>query len=411
MDSIRFMVKFMHAGFISMEPNTGYVRAWVGDIDFDAWKYDKVRSMRQPGSTFKLFVYSAAMESGLIPSDSRKDEYIQMEVYDKIKKKDVIWRPHNANGRFSNANIPLRAAFARSINTIAVKVGQEVGIPRVVQTAKAMGIKSPLDDTPSLALGSSDVNLMEMVNAYGTIANEGVHVEPVLVTKVVDSDGKVLYENKTESSQAISWRSAFFMQKMLEAGMTDAGGTSQSMRHYMSAPYWNKQIEVGGKTGTSNNHSDAWFICVTPALVSGAWVGGEYRSIHFRTGALGQGSKTALPIVGLFMQKVLADPQLSPRYIKKFPLPKETMNPNDYGGDYIGSPNTDADSGQGGSDSLSNASEDLFGNEEAESKPSESTAPPAEPAQENVPAEDKKGKAGRHKDKKQPVKDSEDLFN
>lgn len=111
------------------------------------------------------------------------------------------------------------------------------------------------------------------------------------------------------------------------------------------------------------------------------------------------------------MQKVLADPQLSPRYIKKFPLPKETMNPNDYGGDYIGSPNTDADSGQGGSDSLSNASEDLFGNEEAESKPSESTAPPAEPAQENVPAEDKKGKAGRHKDKKQPVKDSEDLFN
>ena len=152
-----------------MEPNTGYVRAWVGDIDFDAWKYDKVRSMRQPGSTFKLFVYSAAMESGLIPSDSRKDEYIQMEVYDKIKKKDVIWRPHNANGRFSNANIPLRAAFARSINTIAVKVGQEVGIPRVVQTAKAMGIKSPLDDTPSLALGSSDVNLMEMVNAYGTI--------------------------------------------------------------------------------------------------------------------------------------------------------------------------------------------------------------------------------------------------
>ena len=411
MDSIRFMVKFMHAGFISMEPNTGYVRAWVGDIDFDAWKYDKVRSMRQPGSTFKLFVYSAAMESGLTPSDSRKDEYIQMEVYDKIKKKDVIWRPHNANGRFSNANIPLRAAFARSINTIAVKVGQEVGIPRVVQTAKAMGIKSPLDDTPSLALGSSDVNLIEMVNAYGTIANEGVHVEPVLVTKVVDSDGKVLYENKTESSQAISWRSAFFMQKMLEAGMTDAGGTSQSMRHYMSAPYWNKQIEVGGKTGTSNNHSDAWFICVTPALVSGAWVGGEYRSIHFRTGALGQGSKTALPIVGLFMQKVLADPQLSPRYIKKFPLPKEAINPNDYGGDYIGSPNTDADSRQGGSDSLSNASEDLFGNEEAESKPSESTAPRAEPAQENVPAEDKKGKAGRHKDKKQPVKDSEDLFN
>ena len=166
LDSIRYMERFMHCGFVAMEPNTGYVKAWVGDIDFDTWKYDKVTAMRQPGSTFKLFVYAEAMNQGLTPCDKRRDEYFSMRVYDKFKKKEVTWAPTNANGYFTGDSMPLKAAFAQSINSVAVKLGQEVGIDNIVNTAHAMGIKSPLDNTPSLALGSSDVNLLELVNAY-----------------------------------------------------------------------------------------------------------------------------------------------------------------------------------------------------------------------------------------------------
>ena len=274
-DSLRYMIKFMHTGFVAMEPETGHVKAYVGDIDFKTWKYDKVKSMRQPGSTFKLFVYATAMKQGLTPSDARKDEYIRMEVYDKKKNATTVWQPHNANGRFSNANIPLRSAFAQSINTIAVKLGQEVGIPNVIQTAHDMGIKSPLDDIPSLPLGASDVNLFELVSAYGTVANGGVHVEPVLVTKIVDAEGNVVFEAKHEEMRALPPKAAFYMQKLLEAGVCDGGGTSQTLRAGMYLGPFFAHLDMGGKTGTSNNHSDAWFVGVTPSLVGGAWVGGE----------------------------------------------------------------------------------------------------------------------------------------
>ena len=173
LDSIRYMVRFMHCSFVAMEPQTGYVRAWVGDIDFNSWKYDKVTAMRQPGSTFKLFVYTEAMNQGLTPCDKRRDEYISMEVYDHQKHKIVKWTPSNANGRFSGDSIPLKSAFAKSINSVAVRLGQEMGIKNIIATAHDMGIGSPLDDTPSLALGSSDVNLLEMTNAYSVIANNG----------------------------------------------------------------------------------------------------------------------------------------------------------------------------------------------------------------------------------------------
>lgn len=333
-DSLRYMAGLLHAGFVAMEPKTGHVKAWVGDIDYNTWQYDKVTAMRQPGSTFKLFVYAAAMEQGMTPADTRKDEYIQMEVFDKNKNENVMWRPSNANGHFSGANLPLRSAFAQSINSVAVKVGQEVGMNNVVSLAKKMGVVSPLDPTPSLALGSSDMKLEELVGAYASIANDGEYVEPVLVTRVEDANGKVLYEAKPEKHRAISKRSAFFMQKMLEAGMSDAGGTSQSMRRYLGNAYWSKHIDAGGKTGTSNNHSDAWFVCVTPELVGGAWVGAEDRCVHFRTGKLGQGNKTALPIVGLFYEKVLANAKLSAKYAKLYPEPSEPISPQQYSATY-----------------------------------------------------------------------------
>ena len=319
MDSIRYMVRFMHCSMVAMEPQTGAVKAWVGDINFNSWKYDKVTAMRQPGSTFKLFVYTEAMNQGLTPCDKRRDEYISMKVYDRKKKEEVLWTPGNANGRFSGDSIPLKSAFARSINSIAVRLGQEMGIKRIIDTAEKMGIKSPLQDEPSLALGSCDVNLLEMANAYCTVANDGKHHEPVLVTRIVDRDGRQVYIAPNKTEQVIPYKSAFLVQQLLLGSLKEPGGTSQSLWGYVGK---NSDTEWGGKTGTSNNHSDAWFMCISPKLVVGAWVGGEYRSIHFRTGALGQGSRTALPICGYFLQAVLDDPNFK-QYHGKFGKPKD----------------------------------------------------------------------------------------
>ena len=320
LDSIRYMVSFMHCAFVAMEPQTGYVKAWVGDIDFDHWKYDKVTAMRQPGSTFKLFVYTEAMEQGLTPCDKRRDEYFQMEVWDKKEKKNVIWRPTNSDGHFTGDSMPLRAAFARSVNSVAVRLGQEMGIKNIIETAHNMGIKSPLEDAPSLALGSSDVTLLELTNAYSCIANNGrAHERAILITKIVDRKGNVIYEAPTETKQAVTEKTAFLMQQILHAGVTEGYATSQPLwKFVMNYP----DCEFGGKTGTSNNHSDAWFVATSPKLVCATWVGGEYRCIHFRTGQLGQGSRAALPLCGYFIEKVLADPTLA-RYHGKYEKPKD----------------------------------------------------------------------------------------
>jgi len=325
LDSIRYMEHFMHCGFVAIEPQTGHVKAWVGDIDFKTWKYDKVTAMRQPGSTFKLFVYTEAMNQGLTPCDRRVDSYFAMKVYDKGK--EVTWAPTNANGYFTGDSMPLKAAFAQSINSVAVKLGQEVGIDRIVQTAHGMGIKSKLDPTPSLTLGSSDVNLLELVNSYATVANDGKMHEPVLVTRILDRDGNEIYSAPEEEHQAISYRSAYLVQQLLLGGLREPGATSMSLWGYVGK---HPDTEFGGKTGTSNNHSDAWFVGVSPKLVAGAWVGGEYRCIHFRTGQLGQGSRTALPICGYFFQSVLDDPHFQ-KYHGKFDKPKDSsVNPADY---------------------------------------------------------------------------------
>lgn len=386
-DSLRYMVKFMHTGLVAMEPETGHVKAYVGDIDFNTWKYDKVKSMRQPGSTFKLFVYATAMKQGAKPSDCRRDTYIRMDVYDKKRDTMTVWQPHNANGRYSEANLPLRSAFAQSVNTIAVKLGQEAGIFNVIQTAQDMGILSPLDDAPSLALGSSDVNLFELVNAYGTVANNGVHVEPVLVTKIVDAEGSVVYEGYGEQKRALDEKAAFYMQKLLEAGVRDGGGTSQTLAAGMYLGPFASRLDMGGKTGTSNNHSDAWFVGVTPSLVAGAWVGGEYRSIHFRTGALGQGSRTALPIVAQFMRSVMDDTSLASKYLRKYGDPPADIDASSYQATYI--PRA-AEPDSLSADSLDMAADDpvddlMEGNQSKaadeqgeESKPAEPAAQPAQ---------------------------------
>ena len=321
MDSIRYMVRFMHCGFVAMEPETGHVKAWVGDIDFNSWKYDKVTAMRQPGSTFKLFVYAEAMNQGLTPCDTRKDEYFSMKVMDHGQ--EVTWAPTNADGRFSGADITLKQAFAMSINSVAVRLGQECGIERIVKTAHDMGIKSELNATPSLALGSSDVNLLELVNAYCTPMNDGKAHDPVLVIRILDRDGKEIYTAPTEQKQAIPYRSAYLVQQLLAGGMS---GTSSRLMGFVGRHA--SDTDFGGKTGTSNNHSDAWFVGVSP----------------FRTGQLGQGNRTALPICGYFLQSVLDDPAFK-RYHGKFAAPKDaSLTPDMYScGGYFQAP-ADSDS-------------------------------------------------------------------
>lgn len=383
-DSLRYMLRFMHAGFVAIEPQTGDVKAYVGDVDFNTWQHDNVKATHQPGSTFKLFVYATAMKQGWLPSDARlKDEYIQMNVVDE-QGKPSVWRPHNANGRFSGANIPLRAAFAQSINTIAIKLGQEVGIPNVIKTAQDMGIKSKLNDAPSLPLGPSDVHLMELVGAYASVANYGEFVKPTMITRIIDREGKVVYESRKEVRTVLSDKEAFYMQTLLGAGMTDAGGTSQALasQNYIGQWFWNKRIDAGGKTGTSNSHADAWFVGVTPNLVGGAWVGGEYRQIHFRSGALGQGSKTALPIFGLFMKKVLSDAALAPKYLARYRIP-EGVNPADLEGRFL---YQHADSTSHDSTAV-DFSEDLGASpeEHGDNPPPPPAAPPHEPAAPKEP--------------------------
>ncbi|MDY5239398.1 transglycosylase domain-containing protein [Bacteroides helcogenes] len=323
-DSIRYMEHFMHCSFVAMEPQTGHVKAWVGDINFGSWKYDKVLSKRQPGSTFKLFVYTAGFNAGMSPCDYRID---QQDVYNVIEdNKPAKWIPRNANGEYTGDTLSLKAAFARSVNTIAVQVGQEVGIHKVAETAHVMGIKTPLEETPALSLGASDVSLLELVNAYSTVINEGKTHDPILIMRIEDANGKIIYEDKTEQRQVLPYETAFLMTEMLKAGLTEPLGTSQALWGYDLHRY---NTEFGGKTGTSSNHSDAWFVGVTPKLIGGSWVGGEHRSIHFRTGELGQGSRTALPIFAYFMEQVLKDNSLK-QYQARFPQAKEKIS-KEYG--------------------------------------------------------------------------------
>ena len=231
-----------------------------------------------------------------------------MQVYDKKKHEMTTWTPTNANGTFSGDSLTLRSAFARSINSVAVRVGQEVGIKRIIETGQAMGIKSPLDDEPSLALGSSDVKLPELLNAYCVVADNGRHHDPVMVTRIVDKDGNEVYTDNSQATQVIPVKSAYLMQQMLMAGTHDPGGTSTSLSSADYAGSFFRDTDFGGKTGTSNSHADAWFMAVSPKLCVGAWVGGEYRSIHFKSGRLGQGSRSALPICGYFIKSVFSDP-------------------------------------------------------------------------------------------------------
>jgi len=317
LEYIRYMTHFLHCGFVVMEPDTKYVKAWVGDVSYDYWQYDKVaQSRRQPGSTFKLFVYAAAMIAGKSPCDKFVDQPVNYK-YD-----GGAWKPKNANGTYGGYPMTCKAAFARSVNTIAAQVAQEVGISNVAKCARMMGVQSRLVEVPSLCLGSSPVTLLELVNAYNTIAAEGMYHPPVIVTRIEDHTGKKIYEAETKQERVVSYENSFLMTELLKGGVTEPGGTSRALWNWDLAR-WN--TDFGGKTGTSSNYSDAWFVGVTPKLVGGAWVGADRHSSAFRSSGLGQGSRAALPVFAMFMEKVLSDEDFA-HYRAKFPTePKEPI--------------------------------------------------------------------------------------
>ncbi|RRB06518.1 penicillin-binding protein 1A [Larkinella rosea] len=346
MDSIAYYKRFLQAGLVAMDPHTGFIRTWVGGLDYEFFQFDHVRQgKRQPGSTFKPFVYATVIDDSTInlgPCDRRRDEPFRKE-YINEKGEEDFWAPKNSAGTFSYSNMTLRRAMARSINSVTAQLTNDVATPqRVVEYAHRLGIESPLAAVPSVGLGSSDVSLYEMVSAYCSFANNGVHTQPLLVTRIEDRSGNVIEEFVPEKKQAIREESAFLMLHMLRGGLEESGGTSQNLWSY---DLFKNRNQVGGKTGTTSNNSDGWFMGVTRDLVVGAWVGGDDRSIHFRSTDMGEGAKTALPLVGRFLELVYKDKDLK---LYQGPFNKPTVKITK---DYLGCPGGDDDESDMESDS------------------------------------------------------------
>ncbi len=312
-EATNYLKRLLHSGMVAIEPETGAIRAYVGGLDFNHFKYDNVRSMRQPGSSFKTLVYTAAMADGWSPCDSLVDAPMTIRYMEKGEKK--TWVPRNADRTYVGENVGLKYAFAHSLNTISVQLTQKIGVEKVIDMAHKMGIKSPLDTVPSICLGSSDVSLLELTDSYCPLLNNGYRVEPMFVTKIEDHDGNLIQSFEPEREKVLDSVTVFLMQQMFIASLREPYGTTQNLFSYK---LFNYDTDFGGKTGTSSNYSDGWFVGVSPHLVVGTWVGAEERCVHFRTSALGEGGKTALPMFGLFMEKVIADTNYS-YYRDRFP--------------------------------------------------------------------------------------------
>lgn len=298
-DSLNHYLRYLQAGLMAMDPTTGHIKAWVGGVDHKYFKYDHVKQgTRQPGSTFKPFVYGLAMESGYSPCHPMKD------ISPSFKVPGGVWWPPNSDGKRGNGDqMTIRQAMARSVNSITAQMMQALGAENVVEFAHRVGISSPLDPVPSLCLGTSDVSLYEMVGAYSTFANGGIYTEPFFITRIEDKHGNVIENFVPKTRQSINEQTAYKMIYMLMGGVEERGGSSASISLDLKI-----DNELGGKTGTTNNASDGWYMGLTHDLVTGVWVGGDERSIHFPSWLFGQGARTARPIWEKFMLKAYADP-------------------------------------------------------------------------------------------------------
>lgn len=319
MDSIRYYKYFLRTGMMSLEPQTGHVKAWVGGVNYKHFQYDQVKqSKRQAGSTFKPFVYSTAIDQlHLSPCDKYPDlpTCIEGGKYGNME----AWCPENSNGEFTGENITLKQALAGSVNSVTARLMDMVGPQPVVNLIKKMGVEASILPVPSIALGTPDISVYEMVGAYGTFANMGVYVKPVMITRIEDKNGTVLYESVPETRDVMSPEVAYTTVNLMK-GVTESGSGMRLRHNSLGEQAVYKEIITGypyefdnpiaGKTGTTQNQSDGWFMGMVPNLVTGVWVGGEDRATHFASITYGQGASMALPMWGLYMKQVYANEDL-----------------------------------------------------------------------------------------------------
>lgn len=301
LDSIKYYKYFMQAGLMSMDPTTGYIKAWVGGINHKYFKYDHVNiaAKRQVGSTFKPLVYTLAIDNGWSPCYKAPNQRVVFEDYEN-------YSPDNADDKYNDPEMTLFRGLQFSVNNIVMQVMKQLGptAPKsVIELARKMGITSELPPYPSIALGVADISVYEMVGAFSTYANKGVWTEPIYITRIEDKNGNVIREVVPRKVEAMSEQTAYIMEKMLER--VTAHGTAAKVKYMYQVPG-----AVGGKTGTTQNYSDGWFIGITPTLATGIWTGFEDRAIHFRSMSLGSGSAMAMPIFGTYMKKALSDSSL-----------------------------------------------------------------------------------------------------
>lgn len=299
-DSIRYYKGFLHTGFMALEPSTGYVKAWVGGVNHKHFKFDHVKvGRRQVGSTFKPFVYALAIQEGYSPCYQVANVRTCIEIPGQPD-----WCPDNSDGNKGTGKmVTLRYALAGSINYVTAWVMKQFGPDAVINLVRRLGITSPIDAVPSIALGTPDISVFEMVAANATFANKGTYIQPTFVTRIEDKNGKVLEEFIPTTDEVFSEERAYAMIQLMR-GVVDYGTGARLRGRYK---LYN---EIAGKTGTTQYNADGWFIGLTPELAGGCWTGGEDRSVHFNSTNEGQGASMALPIWGKFFQKVYADPSL-----------------------------------------------------------------------------------------------------
>lgn len=300
-DSLLYYKKFLNAGLMSVEPSTGYVKAYVGGINYRYFKFDNVtQSQRQVGSTFKPYVYACAMMNGLTPCTQVPNSEVCFENVD-----GSLWCPHNSTDARKDEMVTLKWALANSVNYVSAYLMKYHTNPdQVVELVHKMGIKSDVPAVPAICLGTPDLTVAEMVGAMATFVNHGEHVEPIFITRIEDNKGMVLATFTAERNEALDPQTAYLTVELMK-GVVDYG-TGGRLRYKYNISY-----PVAGKTGTTQNNSDAWFIGMTPKLVTGVWIGGEMRSIHFNNMTYGQGAAAALPVWGLYMKKVYDDPKIN----------------------------------------------------------------------------------------------------
>lgn len=316
MDSIRYHKSFLRTGFMSMDPRTGYVKAYVGGIDYNDFQYDMVNGgRRQIGSTIKPFLYSLAMIEGISPCDEML--HVQQRLTDENGR---LWEPRNANKKLLGEMVSVQWGLQNSDNWVTAWLMGQLSPYTFVRLLHSFGLKNEMDPVISICLGTPDVSVGEMVSAYTTFANKGIRVEPLYVTRIEDMYGNTIANFNSQVSEVLTEDASYKMLHMLKNVIDGGTGSRVRFRYGIKAP-------MGGKTGTTQNNSDGWFMGFTPSLVSGVWVGGEDRSIHFDRMSEGQGASMALPIYGLYMQKVYADKTLGYSQEEDFEIPEQYANP------------------------------------------------------------------------------------